>query len=74
MVVVQVQVGKFGVWEVLLDGRFDVNISLESWRKKLKLRKPQPTMFVIRMVDQRKVQPLIRNLKIDLASYVVKSQ
>ncbi len=69
MVVVQVQVG---IFEVLLDGRFDVNISLESLRKKLRLRKPQPTMFVIKMVDQRKVQPLIRNLKIDLGAYVYK--
>jgi hypothetical protein len=51
MLVVQVQVGKFGVWNVFLDGGSDVNIILEGLRKKLGLRKPQPTMFVIRMAN-----------------------
>jgi hypothetical protein len=45
-----------------------VNIISKSLRKKLGLKKPKPAPFVVRMVDQRKVQPigLIRNLKIDL--------
>jgi hypothetical protein len=40
----------------------------ESLKKKLGLRKPKPTPFLIRMANQRKVQPigLIRNLKINL--------
>jgi hypothetical protein len=40
----------------------------EILKKKLGLRKPKLTPFVVRMVDQRKVQPigLIRSLKIDL--------
>jgi hypothetical protein len=67
--VVQVQVGNFEVKDVLLDKASSVNITLESLRKKLGLRKPQPASFVVRMVDQQKVQPmgLLRNLKIDLA-------
>jgi hypothetical protein len=59
---------------VLLDGGFDVNIISESLREKTGLRKPQPASFVVRMANQRKVQPmgLIQNLKIDLASCVYK--
>ncbi len=46
-----------------------MNIIFESLRKKLGLKKPKPTPFVVRMANQRKVQlvGLIRNLKIDLA-------
>jgi hypothetical protein len=51
MLIVQVQVGKFGVWNVLLNGGSDVNIILKSLRKKHGLRKPQPTMFVKRMAN-----------------------
>jgi hypothetical protein len=73
--VVQVRVGKFEIRNVLLDGRFGVNIILESLRKKLELRKLQPTSFIMRMVDQWKVQPmgLIQNLKINLAGCVYKN-
>jgi hypothetical protein len=57
------------VKNVLLDSGSNVNIISKSLRKKLGLNKPKPTPFVVRMVDQRKVQlvGLIRNLKIDLA-------
>jgi hypothetical protein len=70
--IVQVQVGKFEVGDVLLDGGSGVNIISKNLRKKLKLRKLQPTSFVVCMVDQRKVQPmgLIRTLNIDMANYV----
>jgi hypothetical protein len=55
-----------------LDGRCGVNIISKSLRKKIGLRKLQLAMFVVRMADQRKAQPLglIRNLKINLGSYV----
>ncbi len=72
--IVQVRVGKFEVGDVLLDGGFGVNIISKSLRKKLRLRKLQPTSFVVCMVDQRKVQPmgLIRTLNINMANYVYK--
>ncbi len=59
---------------MLLDGEFGVNIISKSLRKKLGLRKPQPTLFVVCMVDQQKVQPmgLIEILKIDLVGCVYK--
>jgi hypothetical protein len=58
-----------------LDGRCGVNIISKSLRKKIGLRKLQLAMFVVRMADQRKAQPLglIRNLKINLGSYVYKT-
>jgi len=45
-----------------------VNIISKSLRKKLGLKKPKSTPFVIKMVNQKTVQPigLIRNLEIDL--------
>jgi hypothetical protein len=51
ILVVQVYVGQFGVRDVLVDGGSSVNIIFESLRKKLGLRKPKPTLFVVRMVD-----------------------
>jgi hypothetical protein len=59
---------------VLLDNGFKVNIIFESLKKKLGLKRPQSAPFVVRMVDQQKVQPisLIRNLKINLAGFVYK--
>jgi hypothetical protein len=57
---------------VLLDRGSSVNVTSKSLWKKLKLKKPQPTSFVICMANQHKVQPmgLIQNLKIDLSSCV----
>jgi hypothetical protein len=43
------------VRDVLLDGGSDVNIISESLRKKLGLKKPKPTPFVVKMVDQKNV-------------------
>jgi hypothetical protein len=56
------------VRDVLLNNGFGVNIIFENLRKKLGLKKPKSTPFIIKMVDQRKVQPigLINNLKFDL--------
>jgi dsDNA-binding SOS-regulon protein len=69
ILVVQVRVGKFGSRKALLDDKSGVNIIFKSLRKKLGLRKPEPTFFIVRVVDQKKVQlvELMRNLKIDLA-------
>ncbi len=69
MLVVQVQEGKFEVRDVLINDGSNVNIVSKSLRKKLKLKKPQLAPFVVRMADQRKLQPigLIKNLKINLA-------
>ncbi len=59
---------------MLLDGGSNLNNILESLRKKLGLRRPQLAPFAIIMVDKWKVQLIgfIRNLKIDLVSYVYK--
>ncbi len=74
MLVVQVRVGKFGVWNVLLDGGSGVDIISKNLGKKLELKRLQPIPFVVKMADQKKVQPLglIKNLKIDLVGYVCK--
>jgi hypothetical protein len=39
------------VRDVLLDGGSDVNIIFESLKKKLGLKKPKPTPFVIKMAN-----------------------
>ncbi len=54
MSIVQVWIQKFGVQNVLLDGRFGVNIISENLRKKVGLQKLQPTSFVVRMADQKR--------------------
>jgi hypothetical protein len=74
VLVVQVRIRKFRVRDVLLDGKCSVNIILKSLRKKVGLRKPQLVPFVVRMVDQKKVQllGLIRNLKINLGGNIYK--
>jgi len=74
ILVVQVQIGKFEVRNVLLNRGFDVNIISKSLRKKLELRKHELTSFVIHMANQQNVQPmgLFQNLKIDLAYCVYK--
>jgi len=40
ILVVQVHIGKFGMRDILLDGRSNANIIFESLRKKLGLRNP----------------------------------
>jgi hypothetical protein len=51
ILIVQVYIRKFGVKDVLMVGGSNVNIISESLRKKLGLRKPKPTFFVIRMAN-----------------------
>jgi len=55
ILIVQIRVGKFGIRDVLLNGKSNVNIISKSLRKKLGLRRPKLTPFVVKMDDQRKV-------------------
>jgi len=49
--VVQVRIGKFGMRDVLLNDKSNVNIIFESLKKKLVLKKPKLAPFIVRMVD-----------------------
>jgi hypothetical protein len=51
MVVIQVQMGKNIVEDVLIDGRANVNIVTKNLRIKLNLFKPRPIPYHLRMVD-----------------------
>jgi len=66
MVVIQVQIGKNTLEDVLLDGGSGINIIIEQLRLKLGLPKPKPPPYNIRMADQTttKLVGLIRDLKI----------
>jgi hypothetical protein len=66
MVVIQVQVGKNFIEDVLLDGGFGVNIMMEKLRVQLGLSKPKPAPYNLRMADQTIAKPLglIKDLKI----------
>jgi hypothetical protein len=68
MVVIQVQVGKNIVEDVLINGRISVNIITKNLITKLGLPKPRPSPYHLRMVDQSIIRPLgiIRNLKIHI--------
>ncbi len=68
MVVIQVQVGKSIVKDVLLDGGVSVNIIIENFITKLGLPKPRLVPYHLRMVDQSMTRPLriIKNLKIHI--------
>ncbi len=57
MPVVQVCIENCEIVDVLLDSGFGINIFFEHLWKKLGLTKPLLTPFMVRMVDQRKVQP-----------------
>jgi hypothetical protein len=58
MVVIQVQVGKNIVEDVLLDGDASVNIITKNLRTKLGLPKPRPVPYHLKMVDQSMTKPL----------------
>ncbi len=47
--VVQIRIRKFGMRDVLLNGKSNVNIIFESLKKKLVLRKPKLAPFTVRM-------------------------
>jgi hypothetical protein len=66
MVVIQVQVGKNFIDDVLIDGGFEVNIITENLRVQLGLSKLSPMLYNFCMADQTITKPLgfIRDLKI----------
>jgi tetrahydromethanopterin S-methyltransferase subunit G len=68
MEVIQVQVGKNIIKDVLIDGGTSVNVIIKNLRTKLCLTKPRPTPYHLRMVDQNMTKPLgiIINLKIHI--------
>jgi hypothetical protein len=68
MPIVQVSIENYEIMDVLLDGGNGINIISEQLWRKLGLRKPLSIPFMVRMVNQRKVQPvwLIQNLQIEL--------
>jgi hypothetical protein len=66
MVVIQIQVGKNFIDDVLINGGFGVNIIIENMKIQLGLLKPNPTLHNLRMANQTIAKPLglIKNLKI----------
>jgi hypothetical protein len=68
MAIIQVQVGKNIVEDVLLDGGASVNIIIENLRTKLGLPKPRLAPYHPKMANQSTTRPLgiIRNLKIHI--------
>jgi hypothetical protein len=68
MAVIQVQVRKNIVENVLIDGGPSVNIVTKNLITKLNLPKPRPTPYHFKMVDQSmtKLLRIIRNLKIHI--------
>ncbi len=56
MPIVQVSIGNCEIMDVLLDHDFGMNIILQHLRKKLGLKKPNSVPFMVKMVDQKKVQ------------------
>ncbi len=67
MVVIQIQVGKNIIENVLLDGGASVNIITENLRKKLGLLKPKPTPYHLRMADQTISNETISLLNIEVS-------
>jgi hypothetical protein len=51
MVIIQVQVGKNIVEDVLLDGGASVNIITDNLRTKLGLPKPRPTPYHLKLAN-----------------------
>jgi hypothetical protein len=66
MVVIQVQIKKNTIKDVLLDGGFGSNIITKQLRLRLGLPKPKPAPYNLRMANQTttKLVGLIRDLKI----------
>ncbi len=66
MVVIQVQIGKNIIEDMLLNGGYGVNIITKQLRLRLGLVKPKPTPYNLKMAHQTttKLVQLIRDLKI----------
>jgi hypothetical protein len=58
MVVIQVQIVKNTIDDVLLDGGLGVNIIIEKLRARLGLLKPKPIFYNLRMVNQTTTKPV----------------
>jgi hypothetical protein len=58
MVIIQVQVWKNFIEDVLLDGGSEVNIIREKLKVQLGLSKPKPTLYNLHMADQTNTKPL----------------
>jgi hypothetical protein len=65
MAIIQVQIGKNTIEDVLLDGGFKIDIIIKQLRLKLGLPNPKPAPYNLRMADQTttKLMGLIRDLK-----------
>jgi hypothetical protein len=68
MAIIQVQVGKNKIDDVLLDGGSGVNIIIEQLRARLGLLKPKPTPYNLWMANQIATKPI--GLIKDLRMYV----
>jgi hypothetical protein len=68
MGIIQVQVGKNTIEDVMLDGGTSVNIITKNLRTKLGLPKPRPAPYHLKMANQSTIGPLriIKNLKIQI--------
>jgi len=68
MTIIQIQVGKNIIEDVLLDGGTSVNIITNNFRTKLGLPKPRPAPYHLKMAYQSMTKPLgiIKNLKIHM--------
>jgi hypothetical protein len=68
MVVIQIQVGKNIIEDILIEGGANVNIITKKFTTKLGLPKPRSTPYHLRMAYQSMIRPLgiIRNLKIHI--------
>jgi hypothetical protein len=66
MVVIQIQLGKNIIEDVLLDGGYRVNIITKQLRLRLEVLKPKSTLYNLKMADQTitKLMGLIKKMKI----------
>jgi hypothetical protein len=65
MIVIQVQIGKKIIKNVLLNGRSNINIITDELRLKLRLPKSKPAPYNLKMLDQTitKLMGLIHDVK-----------
>jgi hypothetical protein len=75
MAIIQVQIGKNMIEQVLLDGNYGINIIIEQLRLRLGLPKLKLAPYNLKMAYQTTTKPmgLIRNLKIYVhdISYII---
>jgi hypothetical protein len=66
MAIIQIQIDKKTIDDVLLDGGFGVNIIIEQLKTRLGLLKPKPIPYNLQMVNQNttKLIGLIKDLRI----------